>query len=131
MLPQYLKRPDEMSRRAVITPVLHTKGLRPEDKRNDLLRVIRTGQNQSHLIRLLLSLMSTPIWPPGAKLEVTWALPSGSHGDRWANSRELTSEEENFCRGSVIVSWGSKVGKTSSAGQWWEEANQYGLGLSE
>ena len=48
----------------------------------------------NYLIHLLLSLMFTLIWRSGTKLEVTWA--PGSHGDRWANSRELTSVEESF-----------------------------------
>lgn len=44
----------------------------------------------------LLSLLSTLTQGPGIEMEVTRALLSGSCGDRWTESREVTSMEENF-----------------------------------
>lgn len=44
----------------------------------------------------LFSLMSALTQRPGIKEDVTRALFSGSRGDRWAESREVTSPEENL-----------------------------------
>ena len=42
----------------------------------------------------LLSLMSTLIQGLGIEADVTRTMLSGSRGDRWAESREVTSMEE-------------------------------------